>query len=151
MSGKIRISYRVMTAARVIRGATHHLHIVRCEAWAPGWSQLPAGEALCGVVPGNDFIRTFGRLAEPQDATCLKCRRLYAQLPPEERPEVERDALVRFCQGDEEHTMLTGRAQGQPWGRAGQVTIRTLEKPSRTFVRLVGDIEVLPAEQEPAS
>ena len=54
--------------------------------------------------------------------------------------------LVRFCQGDEARTMLTGVISRAPWGREGttkMVTIRTCEARPRTFVRLVTSVEVI--------
>ena len=56
----------------------------------------------------------------------------------------ERDR-VQFSQGDEARTMLTGHvSRVHPNGR--YVTIRTDEKPARTFVREITDTRV---EREP--
>jgi len=63
---------------------------------------------------------------------------------------IELNDMVRFCQGDEARTMLTGVISRAPWGREGatpMVTIRTCEARPRTFVRLVTAVEVIETEE----
>ena len=55
--------------------------------------------------------------------------------------------LVRFCQGDEDRTLLLGRVTRAPWGRSKQnVSIRTLQADRMTgaiYVRLTASVELI--------
>ena len=56
--------------------------------------------------------------------------------------------LVRFCQGDEARTMLTGRVTREPWGsRKQNISIRTTGQPGHAagamYIRLAGDVELI--------
>lgn len=66
---------------------------------------------------------------------------IHYQLHP---PELGIGDKVRFSQGDEAGTPLTGYVTREPWGtKAQNVTIRTDEKPSRQFVRLVTNVKLV--------
>jgi hypothetical protein len=64
----------------------------------------------------------------------------YERFPPE----LGIGDKVRFCEGNEAGTMLTGYVVREPWGSKTQnVTIRTDEKPSRQFVRLTANVRLV--------
>ena len=78
MSG-ITISYRLLQAARTTRSrvTARPEHIVRCEAWPPGYRPVASTRALCGVtVLGRGWPSGKG---QPYQSGCASCVRAWLE------------------------------------------------------------------------